>query len=320
MGVFEKTLVPQNALWLAEVRGLPGLTFEMNKVKISVFIPSYNGQQRVKRLLETLQVQDYSAFVIHVLIDGSSDGTENLKTEFPEVAFHYFSNGGRAAIRNKALSLCTTKYLLLLDDDMVATNDLVRKHMEFHQQYPNSIVSGNGFRNPHNATSLFGEYLVVQEQAWYKPRGSFYRVEHDKYAFTSCNVSMPLGVMKTLNGFNENLKDGEDFEFAMRALQEQIPIYYNRELLAWHEDWPTLQQYVRRNAEYLQGKKRLLAINPEYNKWLKVPDERALPFHKKFIRSVLARIAMSNGFVFSLLPKSLKFLAFRCAISLYSLV
>ncbi len=287
--------------------------------ELSIFIPTYNGKQRVERLLESLMLQDIPIPKIHVLIDGSSDGTDQLKTKFPEVAFHYFPNGGRAAIRNKALSICTTKQLLFLDDDMIASTDLVRKHIEFHQQHPNSIVSGNGFRNPQNAPSIFGSYLVAQEQAWYKPRGSFYRVESDKYAFTSCNVSMPINVMQALNGFNENLKDGEDFEFAMRALQQQIPIYYNRELMAWHEDWPTLQQYVRRNAEYLQGKKRLLELNPEYNKWLKVPDEKTLPVHKKFVRSLLARIAMSDGVLFSLLPKSLKFLAFRCAISVYSL-
>lgn len=286
---------------------------------LSIFIPTYNGKQRVQRLLETLLRQDIPTPKIHVLIDGSSDGTEHLKTKFPAVEFHYFPNGGRAAIRNKALSLCTTQYLLFLDDDMLATTDLVRKHIEFHQQYPNSIVSGNGFRNPQNAPSTFGSYLVAQEQAWYKPRGSFYRVEPDKYAFTSCNVSLPLTVLRQLNGFNEDLKDGEDFEFAMRALQQQIPIYYNRELLAWHEDWPTLQQYVRRNAEYLQGKKRLLELNPQYNQWLKVPDERRLPFQKKLIRSLLARIAMSDGLLFLILPKSLKFLAFRCAISVYSL-
>jgi len=83
--------------------------------ELSIFIPTYNGKQRVERLLKSLLLQDIPTPEIHVLIDGSSDGTEQLKTKFPEVAFHNFPNGGRAAIRNKALSICTTKHLLFLD-------------------------------------------------------------------------------------------------------------------------------------------------------------------------------------------------------------
>lgn len=288
-------------------------------MQLTVFIPTYNGKAKVQRLLELLRKQTDAAFSVHVLIDGSNDGTENLKNEFPEYRFHSYANGGRAAIRNRALEHCTEGIVLFLDHDMLPEEQLISRHKAFHSAHPHSVVVGNGFRNKNEARDHFARYLTKAEQSWIDRHAREFRVTENDFVFTACNLSMPVEIFRQQNGFNEALKDGEDFEFGMRTLAAEIPLYYNRNLLAWHDDWPTLAQYIRRNSEYLAGKKVLVKMNPAFEKFLRVNSgERSHNRFKQFFQRILGGAAMKNSVLFRLLPSPLKFVAFKSAIYQFS--
>lgn len=289
-------------------------------MNISVFIPTYNGINRLRGILCALREQTMKEFETHILIDGSTDGTINLKKEFPEYHFHTFTNSGRAGIRNKALSICTSTHLLFLDDDMLPEKSLVEAHLKFHTYNSESILIGNGFRNPAQAATDFGKYLVSCEVAWRKNKPVEYNVTSDTFSFTACNMSLPLTIFRRLGGFNTTLHDGEDFEFGMKAMDSGIHIHYNRNVVAWHNDWPVIGDYIKRNAEYLAGRKKLVALNPEYNRYLNVPptqtEERKRI--KQLLVRPLAQSALKGNIFFRILPLPMKFIAFRSAISLYT--
>lgn len=288
-------------------------------MRLTVFIPTYNGKSKVRRLLEGLKEQTDSAFETHVLIDGSTDGTDTLSSEFPMFRFHSFANHGRAGIRNMAMQLSDDELILFLDHDMLPEADLIERHKTFHREHPDSIVCGNGFRDRRNASGLFSQYLVHTENRWIKSHPVSFRVTADDFVFTACNLSMPAVLFKRLSGFNSLLKDGEDFEFGMRALKAGVPVHYDRSLRAWHDDWPTLTQYIQRNSEYLAGKKVLVKMNPDFEPFLRVNSgERSHNRFKQFVQQILGSAAMKNSFLFRILPVQLKFLAFRSAIYQFS--
>lgn len=54
--------------------------------KLSIIIPTFNRRDILKQLLDSLRVQTLKAFEIIVVVDGSTDGTdEMLKCEFPDI-------------------------------------------------------------------------------------------------------------------------------------------------------------------------------------------------------------------------------------------
>lgn len=288
-------------------------------MRLTVFIPTYNGKVKLRQLLSRLQLQSDPEFSVHVLIDGSNDATENLQEEFSSCKFHSYPNSGRGSIRNRAMEICKDGIILFLDHDMLPEKDLIAQHKAYHAANNNSILVGNGFRNPENAKDDFAVYLAQAEKRWIDRHESEFTVKKTDFVFTACNLSMPLSLFAQLKGFNSSLKDGEDFEFGMRALNAGIEVYYNRNVLAWHNDWPTLDQYIRRNSEYLSGKKALVVLNPEFETYLKVQAiERTQNLIKRLVQEILGRAAMNNSRLFRILSSRLKFIAFRSAIHQYS--
>jgi GT2 family glycosyltransferase len=288
-------------------------------MKLTVFIPTYNGKDKVHRLLSRMRLQGDQDFSLHVLIDGSSDNTIALQSEFPEYMFHSFPNAGRAGIRNRALEIAQEGAILFLDHDMLPESPLIAQHRDFHRRNRGAILVGNGFRNPNDAKTRFGEYLVQTEQKWINKHRPELTISESEFIFSACNLSMPIEVFSRLNGFNAELKDGEDFEFGMRALKSGVRIQYNRSVRAWHDDWPTLDQYIRRNSEYLAGKKVLVRMNPEFENLLKVnAGERSHNRFKQFFQALLGRAAIKNSVLFRMLPLSLQYLAYKSAIYQFS--
>ena len=80
------------------------------------------------------------------------------------------------------------------------------------------------------------------------------------------NMSLCVTIFSQLNGFNEALKDIEDYDFALRAKQANIQTYYLANASAEHLDDFTFKKYADRSKAYF--KNRLLAkkINPELYK------------------------------------------------------
>lgn len=288
-------------------------------MKLTVFIPTYNGKAKLKQLLARLEMQSDADFTVHVLIDGSTDDSYSLKDDFPKCHFHSYENSGRAAIRNRALEICKQGILLFLDHDMLPENDLIATHKAFHLANSNSILVGNGFRNPQKATDDFANYLVSTEQKWITTHKAEFTISRTEFVFTACNLSMPIELFEKMRGFDPTLRDGEDFEFGMRAMQAGVNIYYNRMALAWHDDWPTLAQYIHRNSEYLAGKKVLVRKNPEFENYLRVDaGEKSHNKIKQFFQKILGKAAINNSMLFRMLPIHLRFLAFRSAIYHFS--
>ena len=89
---------------------------------ISVYIPTYNRLELLKRAVQSVQNQTYKNFQIIILDDNSSDGTQDFLVGLAKVdsRIRYFfkdKNSGACVSRNIAINLAQGELITGLDDD-----------------------------------------------------------------------------------------------------------------------------------------------------------------------------------------------------------
>lgn len=97
--------------------------------KISIIIPSYNGEHFVKKCLESVMQQTYSNLEIICVDDGSSDKTFEIlkKMQSLDNRIHLISqkNSGLSGARNAGLRIASGSYVMFVDsDDWLEYNSL----------------------------------------------------------------------------------------------------------------------------------------------------------------------------------------------------
>lgn len=104
----------------------------MEKIKISVIIPSYNVQKYIENCLVSITQQSYRNIEIIVIDDVSSDGTKDiikrLEAKDQRIKFiELLENQGPAVARQVAIDTCTGDYLTFVDaDDWYRVNDAIK--------------------------------------------------------------------------------------------------------------------------------------------------------------------------------------------------
>jgi len=89
---------------------------------ISVYIPTYNRLELLKRAVQSVQNQTYKNFEIIIVDDNSSDGTQDFLVGLAKVdsRIRYFfknKNSGACVSRNIAINLAQGELITGLDDD-----------------------------------------------------------------------------------------------------------------------------------------------------------------------------------------------------------
>ncbi len=293
-------------------------------MKISLIIPSYNPALKLPQTLDALIVQSKLIDELIIVVD-----KKNYSNEVKSMLETYSSRfnlriliqdiSGRGRSRNKGAESSNGDILMFLDDDMLAEKDLIEKHIQYHSNNPGIIVSGNGYRKPEDSNYSFGDFLINMEKGWKESSLVAGDVTLDKFNFTACNMSLPKKIFEQLGGFDIQFTDSEDFDFAIRAYYKGIRIVYDRMVLAWHNDWPTLMNFVRRHNEYKKAKKDVFEKHPEYLENFKSLERRDLSFSKKILARLLKRpvtwFSTSHNFIFASLPLKLKFKIYRLTIA-----
>ncbi|MGE8359078.1 glycosyltransferase family 2 protein [Pseudomonas sp.] len=99
--------------------------------KVSIVIPVYNGADYLSEAIESALAQDYENFEVLVVNDGSVDGgeTERIALEYAErIRYYSKPNGGVASALNYAIEVMEGDYFSWLShDDLYAPNKISRQ-------------------------------------------------------------------------------------------------------------------------------------------------------------------------------------------------
>lgn len=88
----------------------------MSKPFFSVIVPSHNGQDHIRKALDSVRNQTFKDYELIVVCDSCTDDTEKIATDYDAIIVT--TNAQRDGLaRNDGLDVATGEWILFLDDD-----------------------------------------------------------------------------------------------------------------------------------------------------------------------------------------------------------
>lgn len=207
-------------------------------VQLSVLIATHNRRERLRRCLDALaaQSQDPATFEVLIADDGSSDGTaemvEGLETPFGLRVLR-LAKGGKSAALNAAIAAEPGPVCLFIDDDVVASPELVAGHLAAHREDPKALGIGPLIQPPATSRDWFPH---AHAAAW---NARYAELAGRQLDWTECyggNFSAPLEALREVGGFATDLPAIEDIELGYRLCAAGCVPRYLPEAGGTHED------------------------------------------------------------------------------------
>jgi GT2 family glycosyltransferase len=208
------------------------------QIELSVIVASHERRQLLRRCLDSLaaQTQDPATFEVVAVIDGSTDGTaemaEGLETPY-RLRVLSLEKGGHAAAQNAAIAVAEGTFCLLLDDDVVASPELVGAHIEALRENPKTIGIGALTQEPVVAKDWYAHAFARGWSEHYED------LESREARWTDCygaNVSFPRQTLLDLGGVSTDLPSAKDFDLAYRLFRAGCAPRYLPRAHGVHDD------------------------------------------------------------------------------------
>ncbi len=230
-------------------------------MKVTVQICSRNRKELLKRAIEALFVQTFpvSEFEVIVVNDGSTDGTDQMLRELAkespcEILSIYQEHSGLAAGRNKAIKKARGKYIIFIDDDIIADKHFIEEHVKSHEKYPKSIIMG------------WVNHTADLERRI--PR--FTMADISTSYFWTSNVSLETKYLFEVGLFDEDFKEygWEDLELGRRLKKHGLKRRFNFKAIVFHYKGHWKKSDVTRLIEQAKAKARTAVIFREKDRSL----------------------------------------------------
>ena len=178
----------------------------MQKQKVSVLLPTYNGGKFITKAIESVLKQSFNDLELIVIDDGSSDYTSKIVEEFAHkdgriVFVRNKENLGIQKTLNKGLGIAKGEYIARVDDDdeWVDKNKL-SEQVTFLDENPDYVLVGTGvIMVDENRNELF-RFLQPSTDKLIRNRILF------KSCFTHSSVLFRKESIMNLGGYSEDEK------------------------------------------------------------------------------------------------------------------
>ncbi len=189
---------------------------------VSVVIPAYDSERYVGEAIESVLAQTYSPVETIVVDDGSADRTADIAASYDGVTVIAQANGGPAAARNRGFAASGGAIITFHDSDDAMTPDKL------------AVQAGHLRDNPSVGCVLAEQEVLVEPGAelpfWIDgskvptvmpPRPAELADEPMVHPMT---MVVRREVFERVGGFDESMRAAEDFDWMLRAAEEDIEI------------------------------------------------------------------------------------------------
>jgi glycosyltransferase involved in cell wall biosynthesis len=225
---------------------------------LSVLIATHNRREMLARCLAALaaQSEDPAAFEVIVADDGSTDGTAaalaELSTPF-ELRTIEHAKAGKPVVLNAAIEAARGEVCLFIDDDVIASPQLVAEHLAAHRREPRTLGIGVLVQREPEGNDW---YVRAFTRAWNE---HFDELRRRPARWTDCygaNFSAPRSTLEEIGGFASDVPTVEDFDIAYRLDGAGLAARYLPNATAVHDDEKTrgrmLADTKREGAAYAE--------------------------------------------------------------------
>lgn len=216
--------------------------------ELSVVIPTYNRRERLRDCLAALERQtaDPADFEVVVADDGSPDGTadmvDGLDTPLRLRALR-LQNGGWAAAANAGVSAAEGRACLQIDDDVLASPQLVAEHIKAHRDAAGPTMAiGRLIQEPPRSQDWF---VAAYTETWNRRYEEMAKRKADWRDCFGANFSAPRELLRKAGGFAAEKPALADMELGYRLNSEGCVPVYLPDAEAVHDDEKDRERLLR---------------------------------------------------------------------------
>lgn len=199
--------------------------------KISVITPLFNARKTIKKTMLSVLGQTFKEFEFIIVDDGSTDDSVSIVKSFDDdrIVLLQQKNAGASAARNHGIRNARADVIAFIDsDDLWHPNRLEHDYELFvNSEFDEKVLLTNFYMmNP--------DYEIVH----FPPVQSFNGMLRDvkyfhPYFYNPGASMMNKSVIEKVGYFNDKSMHHEDYEFALRLI-DNFPFIYSKERLFYY--------------------------------------------------------------------------------------
>lgn len=163
---------------------------------VSVIIPTKNSARTLDKCLKSIQDQTYPNIEIILVDNNSTDNTKEIAKKYTNKVFN--KGPERSAQTNYGVKKSSGEYVYKIDSDFILEKEVVAQCIQKIKEGCDAVVVHN---SPDTSVSWIAKVRKF-EVDMYK-----YDITHSSARFVSKEV------YQAINGFNEQITAGEDYDF-----------------------------------------------------------------------------------------------------------
>lgn len=242
---------------------------------VSLIVPCYNEEKRIRTLLDALLVQTYPLDALEVTIaDGlSQDKTReviaNFQREHPQLAISILDNNAKTipAALNRAIEGSTGELIVRLDAHSAPYPDYVEKSVEALLDDRAENVGGVWEVRP-GADNWVARAIAVAAAHPLGVGDALYRhARQAAYVDTVPFGAFRRNLLDKVGKFDESLLTNEDYEFNARIRQSGGRVWLNPQIRSVYFARSTLADLARQYLRYGLWKWQMLRRYPSTLRW-----------------------------------------------------
>jgi|APSaa5957512576_1039674.scaffolds.fasta_scaffold27664_2 glycosyltransferase involved in cell wall biosynthesis len=232
--------------------------------KVSIIIPVYNAEDYINEAIKNVLRQTYSNIEIIVVDDGSTDKTlVNLLRDplAKNIKIIEKENGGVSSALNAGINAMTSNWFKWLSADDVMETNCIEVMMDKIKETPDKY--NKIFYTSYDIIDKVGNKLDIFTEPNHNDRGAIMKCALllNNYYGNATTCMIHKSVFDRVGKFDESLKNGDDYDFWLRALfGYKIELHLIQENLASYRQHPN-QLTHRRGAELFKTIKQIREKN-----------------------------------------------------------
>ena len=193
--------------------------------KVSIILPTYNGEKYITQAIESVFLQNFSNFELIIINDVSLDNTEKVVLESikEDQRIKYFKNETKIGFPqslNQGLSVSKGEYITRIDDDDVwCDKNKLKKQIEFLEENKNYVLVGSGAIAIDNKGEELYHFLEPEKDEEIR-NYILYR-----NPFLHSSVIFRKDIVQKLGGYNEKVPGACDYDLWLRI--GKVGKFYN---------------------------------------------------------------------------------------------